>query len=465
MSRPANDQTQNVVKIADKDELSKEETFESQKQPPIIYVELARSVSPKLLFDDASTLESNVSSDQKKLMGYLNDVGIEAMEYSFSVPFDGVPDREQFLTLHFGTDKDVNDICRTLLTDHKVILQAFPATGLIPPFPESFDPFEEPLLGSAIPGSEQNTQWYIFRCKIHKAWRALSESNFVSGKGVVVADIDWGFLTTHRDLGLKQRIKVTRNTTDPMDPDNVSQGSLISHGTAVLGLVGASGTNREGMVGVSFGADLWAIQAGKKFGDLNVRDWVSALDFVRDRDSQGKRKVIILEVETIQHDNIETQPCINKAIVDAIAAGAIVCVAAGNGGRNAGVNILGHSIPRTGAIVVGATEFAEQENPLHPQSNHGCRVTVYAPGAELGDLTCSSEDNDVYTNRFGRTSGATPKVAGTVALMLEVNPNLSSCQIKDILRETGSTINSVGNLPAGIFLDSEAAVREALRLV
>jgi subtilisin family serine protease len=56
-------------------------------------------------------------------------------------------------------------------------------------------------------------------------------------------------------------------------------------------------------------------------------------------------------------------------------------------------------------------------------------------------------------------------VAGTVALMLSVNPNLTHDEVRDILRTTGSPItpesDSDTEKPIGVFLNAEAAVLEA----
>ena len=79
------------------------------------------------------------------------------------------------------------------------------------------------------------------------------------------------------------------------------------------------------------------------------------------------------------------------------------------------------------------------------------------------DLTCGQAADNAYRNGFGGTSGATPKVAGTVALMLSVNPQLSHDDIRDILAGTGSPVTEDPGKPIGVFLNAEAAVAEALR--
>jgi len=67
----------------------------------------------------------------------------------------------------------------------------------------------------------------------------------------------------------------------------------------------------------------------------------------------------------------------------------------------------------------------------------------------------------MYTNTLGGTSGAAPKVAGTIALMLEANPRLTHDQVKEILVRTGSPLDPNTNRPIGVFLNTNAAVEAA----
>jgi hypothetical protein len=108
-------------------------------------------------------------------------------------------------------------------------------------------------------------------------------------------------------------------------------------------------------------------------------------------------------------------------------------------------------------------------------SNWGPRVDVAAPGDKWHDLTCSASGDDKYKNEFGCTSGATPKVAGTVALMLQCNPFLTPAEVREIIKSTASpTIESevpyrpIGSSstvdrPIGGLLNTYEAVKEACR--
>jgi len=280
----------------------------------------------------------------------------------------------------------------------------------------------------------------------------------VSGAGVVIADIDFGFLDSHEDLS--SRIERKYNSYD--GSDKVCQGCEFSHGTAVLGLAGAA-DNDLGIIGFAFGASLWAIQANTGKGPKPRRSpWALAIDYVRTTPSGGRRKVIILEVQTSGLRNYEMVLSVNKAIRDAIAADIVVCVAAGNGDRDVSIGDNKKVIPETGSILVGATvSVFPNKNQRASFSNYGERVVVSAPGELSHDLTCGTLADQKYVPSFGGTSGAAPKVAGAIALMLEKKPTLSHNDVKNILMITGTKIITEPGKPVGNFLNVEAAVKEA----
>ena len=161
--------------------------------------------------------------------------------------------------------------------------------------------------------------------------------------------------------------------------------------------------------------------------------------------------------------NYEQIPSVHRAIRAAIADDCVVCVAAGNGNRPADRTDGDDPFDPTGSILVGATAYHETQNKRAWFSNFGSRVVVSAPGDPHHDLTCGQAADNAYRNGFGGTSGATPKVAGTVALMLSVNPRLTHDDIRDILSGTGSPLTEDPGKPIGVFLNAEAAVAEALR--
>jgi hypothetical protein len=373
-----------------------------------------------------------------------------AKQQGIEVPYLG-----NFITLHFPSNADTQRIAQELSRLPEVE-RAVAVPKAIPPQ----TPWNEPLVGTTDqvvldPATSLENQWYIYRCKANQAW------NRASGNNVVIADIDWGYRTSHQDLAPRLDLSHAYNAYD--GGTNVSTGGSVYHGTGVMGILGGA-DNNLGMAGFAFGATLWPIQADSGPGtSLGGNAWARGIDWVRSADSGGRRKIINLEVQTGSFGNYEMVPSVNAAIRTAIANGVVVCVAAGNGNRDAGIDDSGNPIPATGSILVGATEYDATENRRAWFSNFGSQVVVCAPGDSSHDLTCSNSSDNAYRNGFGGTSGATPKVAGTVALMLNVNPSLTHEQIRTILNRTGTPVVTTSDKPVGTFLNTEAAVLEASR--
>ncbi|MCA1577729.1 MAG: S8 family serine peptidase [Acidobacteria bacterium] len=439
-------------------------------QPGLIEVELKQSPFPGLSvanFADKTEMTAYPAAWSNALKHVLDEHGLKHLEISFpllhpwseeseeeALKFYRASGRDRYITLHFPADADVALIAGEL-RQFPEIVRAAPVPRLVPP---SFLT-NEPLLGDTDqltttvcrPNGGIDNQWYIFRCRANHAWRKAS------GKGVIIADIDWGFNLFHEELN-NRRVEFTYNTFT--NRPGVAEGNRLDHGTAVLGLAGA-GANTRGMQGFAHEAALWAIQAGSESVEEH-RFWVSALDLVRGRTGDGRRKVVLLEIQTRSLRNVEMCGTIRKAIVDAICSGVVVCVPAGNGGHDAGVGDDGEPIPPTGSVLVGATKYAGLTN-VRDYSNVGNRIVIYAPGDVAHDLTCSFPGDCDYRNRFGGTSGATPKVAGTVALMLQVNGTLTNAQVRDILKRSTLPVIDASSNRVGVLLNSEQAVSEAQR--
>jgi subtilisin family serine protease len=380
-----------------------------------------------------------------------------------------------FVTLHFPEETNIQEVANEL-NKLPEVERAVPVPVALPPslaiavppeseleleaaapeLPPVGNPLAEPLVGTTDqvvlnPVTGLENQWYIFRCRANTAW------NKASGNNVVIADVDWGCRTSHQDLA--PNIERTYNSFD--GTTDVTHGSSVFHGTGVAGHAGAA-VNSKGMAGFAYQARLWPIQADSGTGtSLGGNAWARGIDYVRTTDSGGRRKIVILEVQTGAFGNYEQVPSVNTAIKTAIASGVIVCVAAGNGNRDAGIDDSGNPIPETGSILVGATAYNATQNVRAGFSNYGPRIVVCAPGDSAHDLTCDNASDTAYRNGFGGTSGATPKVAGTAGLILSINPSLTHAQVRQILNSTGSAVVTDPGKPVGTFLNADAAVKQA----
>jgi subtilisin family serine protease len=296
-------------------------------------------------------------------------------------------------------------------------------------------------------------QWYLFRSKADGV-----VNSGTNGSGVVVAVVDWGFRVSHSEF--QNRIAYTYNAA--RNTSNVSTGPAKWHGTATLGLVGA-GDNDAGMLGFASGAELWAIQGQDSGTNIDNGCWARAIEEARLRPSNGKRKVILVEAATNNSFNCEFSTTLRVPIMTAIADNCVVVVAAGNRGVNAGKAPNNTWIPESGSILVGATQY--RNDPLdirRSASNFGPRIVVCAPGDGLSDVTtCDCGDNS-YTNDFGGTSGATAKVAGAMALVLERFPEVTHQQIVEVLtnRMPQVTTPSPDSKAMGSFLNVAELMRQ-----
>jgi hypothetical protein len=441
-------------------------------EPGVVEVEFAEGVRPTIAARTTgapAALASPTGADLTDFNRILQRYQLERAESTFQTSEQeathaqatargkgvAVPHFGSFVTLHFPEDADTRRIADELRQ-----LPEVERAVAVPKATPPLSPLNEPLVGTTDqvavnPATGMENQWYIFRCRANQAW------TLASGNGVVIADIDWGYRTSHQELASRLDFSHAYNAYD--GGTNVSTGGSVSHGTAVMGIAGGA-DNDLGMAGFAFGATLWPVQADSGPGaPLGGNAWARAIDWVRTADSGGRRKVINLEVQTGSFGNYEMVPSVNAAIRTAIANGVVVCVAAGNGDRDAGIDDSGNPIPPTGSILVGATEYHATENRRAGFSNFGAPIVVCAPGDANHDLTCSNSSDVAYRNGFGGTSGATPKVAGAVALMLEVNPGLTHDEIRTILNATGTAVVSTAGKPVGTFLNCEAAVLAAGR--
>ena len=134
------------------------------------------------------------------------------------------------------------------------------------------------------------------------------------------------------------------------------------------------------------------------------------------------------------------QQSITNAINNAVAAGrngkgCVVLVATGNTG-DASIDFPA-SCPN--AIAIGASTNTDLRASF---SQYGPGLDVTAPGVDVytTDLTGSAGYSTTDYTLFSGTSAATPNAAGVAALILSVNPNLTSTQVRQVLESTADKV-------------------------
>jgi subtilisin family serine protease len=280
--------------------------------------------------------------------------------------------------------------------------------------------------------------WWIKEIKADKAWA------HATGAGVTIADCDAGYHVDESDLNANLLLDHKYDLADKDAPEKVTDGNFVYHGTAVAAIM-AGVLDEKGTSGIAYDA---------KIVPLQNYNYDSSLDDMDKEEATAKCilraltipdvKIIVLENQTGDGSS-ETFAGTRSAVRMALAAGVTIVSAGGN----ASVELRQEARDDTGSIIVGALG---QNGKIASFSNYGARVAVAAFGENLRTLY---GPNGQFGS-FGGTSGATPQVAATVALMLEVNPALSPAQVKDILIATRHTND--GNKKVGGQLDVAAAV-------
>lgn len=149
--------------------------------------------------------------------------------------------------------------------------------------------------------------------------------------------------------------------------------------------------------------------------------------------SRGTRRgVISMSLGTIQDSSLAVETLLLNLISD---RDMVVVAAAGNDAQDACQNFPSNV---NGVISVGATDINYWKASF---SNFGRCVTLFSPGKDI--MSCGKSLNSPLI--MSGTSMATPIVAGTMALLVQLFPSLSSKQLTSKLVDI-STKNTLLNL-------------------
>jgi len=299
-----------------------------------------------------------------------------------------------------------------------------------------------------------------------------ADSTGYTGNGVVVAVIDSGIDFDHGFLApaILGAYDLTGGS-DPMDYEG--------HGTHVAGIV----ASRCGL--------FTGVAPQSQIISLKIDDVPSAQDAIQwciDNRIMFNIRVIQLSWgELLEQPGDGTDPFSMKAD-KAVEAGISVVVAVNNQDWNANGNYeLGNPEQAFNVVAVGAANDQNSESiddDTVAYYSSGISTTDGRPKPDVlapGDHTdgtplvgiwstrssqASSDEYEAVAGVYGRLSGtsmAAPHVSGTIALMLEANPNLTPAQVKAILRQT-ARLNTIlnGDPYAGHgIIDAYAAVQLA----
>ena len=344
----------------------------------------------------------------------------------------------------------------------------------------------DPWYGSGPPvtsstGGPVSGQWYLRAPsgEIVSSINAPDAWDFSTGsQNIVVAMLDSGVRPEHPDLANRLlpgadmiTDMATANDGNGRDSDASDPGDWISpsesynrrsqfyqcgasdsswHGTMTASLVGAASNNGVGMSGVAWGVKLLPVRVLGKCGgyDSDIiagMQWAAGLPVPDMPLNPNPARVLNLSLGSIGTCPQSYIDAINSII--GLPDSVTIVVAAGNDGGAV-------SVPANCPGVIGVTGLRHAGTKVG-FSNMGPEISISAPGGNCvntdASLPClypilaatntglTNPVASAYTDSFNTsigTSFSTPLVAGTVALMLSVQPGLTLTEIKSVLQST-----------------------------
>ncbi len=251
-------------------------------------------------------------------------------------------------------------------------------------------------------------QYWIAEYGIDRAW------SITRGAGVRIAIIDTGIDGSHQDL-----LGAVAGGTDVSglgsSNGQTPVGSDRRHGTMVASLAGGRGNNgTDGVIGSAPEAQLLSVSMSFGGGDVSPDDQIAkAVRWAVDNGAD----VISLSLTRNTRDWPESW---DRAFSYAAANDVVVIAAAGN--RGSGTVAVGAPATMPGVLTVGGV--TREGLASDTASAQGITIGVMAPSEGLVGAIPGGN----YVSWSG-TSGATPIVAGIVALVRAAHPNLDAANV------------------------------------
>lgn len=294
------------------------------------------------------------------------------------------------------------------------------------------------------------TQWHYPLINLPAAWDTTS-----GDQRTIVAVVDTGILSGHPDLAgqLVPGYDFVHNPESAMDGDGIDPnpedlgngsgtGSSSYHGTHVAGTIAAAGNNGRGVAGVAYSSKIMPLRALGANGAGTSYDVNQAIRFAAGLPNDSGH--LPSEPANIINLSLGGGPfsAASQSLFDELRSRGIMVVAAAG---NEASSQASYPASYDGVISVSAVN---SQSRLTAYSNRGRHIDVAAPGGDnsqdlngdgypdgilsTGGSNGGSQITYAYTFLTG-TSMAAPHVAGTLALMKSVNPQLSPADIDTLL--------------------------------
>jgi len=261
---------------------------------------------------------------------------------------------------------------------------------------------------------------------------------------VVITILDSGIDTLHMDLDGGKVIAWKDFVSDSIAPYD-DRG----HGTHCASIAAGTGDAPYPKQGVAPGAALVGVKVLDSSGSSPSSRVIAGIDWVVA--NKAIYNIRILSISFGSDGSSDGKDAVSLACNNAVDAGLVVCVSAGNKGPQK--NTIGSPAAAAKPITVGAMSklytpgsyFLCDFSSRGPTKDRRVKPDICGPGLYI--FAAKAGTRDQYAMMSG-TSMSTPFVAGTAALMIDAKPDLTPAAIKSNLM---STVQDWG--PSGVDID------------
>lgn len=293
----------------------------------------------------------------------------------------------------------------------------------------------------------------------------------INGEGVIVSSLDTGVDGDHPALVDRWRGNFAPPEEcfyDAVNPGNHDPFDSGQHGTHTMGTITGLGEATGDTIGVAWGA-LWIAAACIDYSGHS--GYIASFEWIADPDGDPETVEEVPDVCSNSWGTMQYSPCDElfwESIDNCEAAGVMVVFAVGNEGTSGPIRRPGdRASTYYDTYTVGATQktepftianFSTRGPTPCGEGDLSYKPEVAAPGVDIR----SSVPGSGYEGGWNGTSMACPHVAGVLALMRQVNPNIESQEAKQILMDTAMDLGSPGedNDYGWGFIDAYEAVMQ-----
>jgi hypothetical protein len=278
------------------------------------------------------------------------------------------------------------------------------------------------------------SQEYFANAGLEALEASSAYASGATGDGIVVGVIDTGIDVDHPEFD----DAIHRNSTDIVSGSAAFLDDVGGHGTAVAGVIAAR-RNDALAHGVAFDAELLVIRADAP-GSCPAACAFDPSDVARATDYAVARGARVINYSIGGSGSLDGD--LGEALEDAVGAGRIVVLSAGNDGGADPIFpaiFAGTSEARGRAIAVGALDVDGELASFSNRAGSAKRYFLVAPGVEV--LAPAIGGGAALVSG---TSFAAPHVTGAVALVLDAAPFLSAEQVVELLLETATDLGAPG---------------------